>query len=109
MKSTNLSSRLNKRITIQTLSTTTDSEGYRKETWSDYRTVWAYCKPHSANEYYKANAINSKASIKFNIRYFKGLDTSMRIKYKDKFYNILSIENVDEANIEMWILGEVIE
>lgn len=101
--------KLNKRITIQVFSKTTDDEGYIKEEWADYKTVWAHCKPHSANEYYKANAINSKASIKFNIRYCKGLDTSMRIKYKDKFYNILSIENVDESNIEMWILGEVIE
>lgn len=101
--------KLNKRITIQELSKITDDEGYVKEEWFDYKTVWAYCKPHSANEYYKANAVNSKASIKFNIRYCRGLDTSMRIKYNNKFYDILSVENVDEANREMWLLGEVIE
>lgn len=98
----------NRRITIQSCRSITDSEGYQKEVWQDINRVWAYIKNLHGNEFFKAQAVNSKATCKMNIRYMQGLDTKMRISYGGKFYNILYIDDIEERHIEIELLCEVV-
>ena len=37
-------------------------------------------------------------TVKFTIRYLPGIDTTMRILFKDKHYNITSIDNIKYRN-----------
>lgn len=107
MKQTPIGKR-NRRITIQMFTTIIDDEGYQVEAWKDIATVWAYIKNLHGNEFFQAQAINSKASSKINIRYKKGLDTSMRVIYNEKPYNILYVDDIEEKHIEIELLCEVI-
>jgi SPP1 family predicted phage head-tail adaptor len=37
-------------------------------------------------------------TVKFTIRYLEGIDTSMRILFKNKPYNIISLDNIKYRN-----------
>ena len=89
---------LRHRITLQRLTTTTNENGFEMEEWTDVKTVWASITNLHGKEYYEAAAIQMENTVKFTVRYIKDLDTSMRILFKDKQYNITSIDNIKYEN-----------
>ena len=89
---------LNKRITIQELKTNINENGFEIEDWIDFKTVWACITNLHGREYYEAAAVQMENTIKITIRYLDGIDTSMRILFKDKHYNITSIDNIKYRN-----------
>lgn len=107
MKQTAIGNR-NRRITIQSCTLTTNDEGYQVEEWANVATVWASIKNLHGNEFFQAQAINSKATCKMNIRYIKDVNTGMRVVYGDKIYNILYVDDIEENHIEIELLCEVV-
>ncbi|HHX70331.1 MAG TPA: phage head closure protein [Gallicola sp.] len=89
---------LNKRITIQELKLSINENGFEIEEWIDYKRVWAGVSNLHGREYFDAAAIQMENTVKFTIRYLPGIDTSMRIVFKDKNYNITSIDNIKYRN-----------
>lgn len=89
---------LRHKITFQRLTTTTNENGFEVETWEDYKTVWAAVSNLYGKEYFEAAAVQKENIVKFTIRYFKGLDTSMRILFRGTEYNIISIDNIKYKN-----------
>lgn len=89
---------LRHRITLQKLTTTTNENGFEIEEWLDIKTVWASITNLHGREYYEAAAVQAEQTVKFTIRYLKGLDTSMRILFRDKQYNITAIDNIKYEN-----------
>lgn len=89
---------LNKRITIQELKLSINENGFEIEEWIDYKRVWAGVSNLHGREYFDAAAIQMENTVKFTIRYLPGIDTSMRIVFKEKFYNITSIDNIKYGN-----------
>jgi len=89
---------LNKRITIQELKLSINENGFEIEEWIDYKRVWAGVSNLHGREYFDAAAIQMENTVKFTIRYLPGIDTSMRIVFKDKNYNITSIDNIKYGN-----------
>lgn len=89
---------LNKRIIIQTFSITVSDSGFETEGWNTYKTIWASATNLHGREFYSAMAVHSEKTIKFSIRYMKDLDTSMRILFDNKSYNITSIDNIKYGN-----------
>ena len=89
---------LNKRITIQELKLSINENGFEIEEWIDYKKVWAGVSNLHGREYFDAAAIQMENTVKFTIRYLPGIDTSMRIVFKDKNYNITSIDNIKYGN-----------
>lgn len=89
---------LKHRITFQKLTTGVNENGFENGAWQDYKTVWASVSNLSGREYYQAAAIQTEKTVKILIRYIEGVDTSMRILFKDKQYNITSIDNLKYAN-----------
>ncbi len=89
---------LRHRITFQKLTTTTNENGFEIEEWTDVKTVWASITNLHGREYYEAAAVQAENTVKFTVRYIKDLDTSMRILFKDKQYNITSIDNIKYEN-----------
>lgn len=102
------SGKLNKRIVIQSKETV-KINGRTVEQYKENATVWAYVTNLSTREFIQAQGTQAELNKKFHIRYFKGLDNTMLIKYNNKIFEIVNIDNVDEANVEMWILGKCIE
>lgn len=89
---------LNKRITIQELKTTINDNGFEVEDWIYFKTVWADVSNLYGREYFDAMAVQMENTVKFTIRYLAGIDTSMRISFGDKHYNITSIDNIKYRN-----------
>lgn len=95
--------KLNKRITFQQKSATTDAYGGTIYTWADIATVWAKKRPLRGRELIAAQAAQSEATDMFYCRYRSDIDTADRISYNGKYYNITSIANVDENDVELEI------
>lgn len=89
---------LNKRITIQELKLSINENGFEIEELIDYKRVWAGVSNLHGREYFDAAAIQMENTVKFTIRYLPGIDTSMRIVFQDKNYNITSIDNIKYGN-----------
>jgi SPP1 family predicted phage head-tail adaptor len=89
---------LRHRIILQKLTTLVNENGFEEEAWQNYKTVWASVSNLSGREYYQAAAVQAEKTVKLLIRYIQELDTSMRIFFKDKQYNITSIDNMKYAN-----------
>lgn len=69
-----------------------------EETWNDILSTWANINPISGKEYYSAETINSDLTHKIRLRYRKGITPDMRILYKDRIFNIVSVINEYEKN-----------
>lgn len=95
--------KLDKRITFQSKAESLDSWGGTIWTWSNVATVWAKKRPLRGRELIAAQAAQSESTDMFYARYMSGLDTSMRIVFGGKYYDIISIVNVNEENVELEI------
>lgn len=96
---------LNKSIIIESLTTTQDSFGDTIESWSEYKKARAAIKQISSKEYFGAQKTSVSAVMEFKIRYIPGIIESMRINYKSKYYDIESIDNINEKNRNIVMLG----
>lgn len=90
--------KLNKRIEFIYKGHGEDEDGYPIENWISFRKCWANIRGLKGREFYEAAAVQAQDDKVFTCRYFKGLTSRMHIKYKDKKYNIKSINNLDERN-----------
>ncbi|WP_042833204.1 phage head closure protein [Thermoanaerobacter sp. YS13] len=86
------------RIILQKKVDITDADGFTTQQWQDVATVWAAVENLSGREYWQAAAVQAENTVKFTIRYRQDLDTSMRIKFRDKYYNIIAIDNIKYRN-----------
>ncbi|SHF16394.1 phage head closure protein [Caloramator proteoclasticus] len=101
---------LRHRITLQKLEMVQDSYGQATENWVDVVTVWAAVNPISGREFFQAETINSEVTHKILIRYRKGVEPSMRVKFKDRIFTILSVINFQEKNEALQLMcKELIE
>ncbi|AGL03654.1 phage head closure protein [Desulfoscipio gibsoniae] len=89
---------LRHRITFQKLTTSVNENGFEVETWEDFKTVWAAVSNLHGREYFAAAAVQAENTVKFTIRYLTGLDTTMRIVFQGKQYNITAIYNIKYQN-----------
>ena len=89
---------LRHRITFQKLTTSVNESGFEVETWEDVRTVWAAASNLHGREYFAAAAVQAESTVKFTIRYLPGIDTTMRILFRNKQYNITAIDNIKYQN-----------
>jgi SPP1 family predicted phage head-tail adaptor len=96
--------RLRHKIIIQYRTATTDGYGGPVQVWTDYATVTAGVDSLSGREFLAAQAAQSEASVRFNMRYVTGVDAEMRIVYNGKLHNILNITDPEERHRELIIL-----
>jgi SPP1 family predicted phage head-tail adaptor len=102
---------LNKRITIQLMNPDArDPDGFPlkdDQKWQDVKTVWAMVKTLKGREFYQAAAVQAENTTRFVIRYTVGIDNTMRIKYNNRIFKIISPPiNDDERNITLTIIAK---
>ena len=83
--------KLNKRITIQSQSSTYDAAGQQVESWSTFATVWANIKHKSGMETIKSDAVASVVKASSRIRYLPGVNAGMRVLYLNTLYRIEAV------------------
>lgn len=85
------------RITIEDYIVTTDKDGFQKEEWIPFTTVWADIVPVSSKEMTASSQSVLEVTSKIYIRYLKGLKSTMRVKCGDRIFEIASLL-IDERN-----------
>lgn len=104
--------KLRHRVNIQSYTTSKDSFGAEVKVWSDYANVSANVEPLSGKELFSAQQLHAETTTMITIRYCEGVNTSMKILFKGREYDILHVSNKDERNIAMYLLckdnGEVV-
>lgn len=96
---------LRHRIKLQKLETRVNENGFEEEEWVDFKILWASIKNLHGREYFQAAAVQKENTVKFIIRYIPELDTSMKILFKNKHYDITSIDNIRYENKYIEIKG----
>lgn len=93
----------NRRIEIQSKSITYDSYNQPIETWTKVSIIWASVVTTGGGEFYAAQKLNATTQAVFKIRYGNGVTVFDRILYNGRIFEILAVNDVDEAHIELQI------
>lgn len=86
---------LDRRITIQTFSETTDSFGQEVKSFSTLASVWANVVEKVGREGEDGEMIAATKKVEFIIRYRTDVDEEMRILYNNNTYKIQAIQSAD--------------
>ena len=97
---------LNKRIVLQYQTKVADGGGGFTVSWVEACTVFAAIWPTSANEMIAANALSMVVTHRIRIRWRGAVKASWRIKFGEKYYNIVSIVNSSMGNKYLDILAK---
>ena len=95
--------RLKHRITIQIPVKSKNDFDEVIETFQDWVTVSASIEPNRGRMYFEAKQANSEVEGRIIMRYRSGVLPTMRVKYGDRVFKIISIiqpkENFKELNL----------
>lgn len=90
--------KLNRRITFVKPGEDVDEMGQDCQCWEEYKTVWATVKALRGGEYYEAQKIRPELTYKIITRYHSGITPDMKIRFGGRLFEILSCNNVEEAD-----------
>jgi SPP1 family predicted phage head-tail adaptor len=101
---------LNRRLAIQSRSTTQDAAGQPLNTWTTLATVWAAIEPLSGHELERAQAIHPEISHQITIRYAAAWADPKTVAkyrglYKSRIFNFHAPMNSEEGNVQIVILA----
>jgi len=98
------SGELRHRITLESPTYVQDSTGDMVADWDIYKKVWAQIKLKSGRELVAAQAEQSKLLGEIIVRYDENITSSMKISYRDKFYNIEAVAQDRDSGLEFMTL-----
>ena len=100
----------NHKIKIFKTTIVTDEQGFQSETTEVLLQPYAYIKTTSGMTIIKNNSDFEKALTNFTIRYPKtAIDRDCLIEFRGKTYEIMYLNNIDEACVELEMQCKEIE
>ena len=96
--------RLDQRVTIERITSTTDAWGGTVEVWAPLATVWAGVEPLQGREYFAADAAQSEVTAKIRMRYRPGIKATDRVIHDGKTYGIESVIDVRSEGRELVLM-----
>lgn len=102
------------RIQFLEYKTIKDGEGIQKKDWFPIEPVseiWASRTNLHGREFFQAQQAQSKATVKFTVRYIPGIKikNDMRIKHGEEMFNIIYQDNIKGLNNEIEFLCELVK
>jgi len=91
---------LRHRIQVQAQQETRDAHGGVTRQWVTQATRWGAVKPLSGREFFSAQAVQSDVTHEIRMRHYDGLTTTNRLLHDSRTFEIKSVLNTDERNIE---------
>ncbi|MBB5356650.1 SPP1 family predicted phage head-tail adaptor [Anoxybacillus mongoliensis] len=101
-----LTNQFKHRITIQAQVGEQNENGFSSQEWQDRHHLWAAIKTLRGREYHEAATTQNENTVRFVVRYTAGITSDMRIQYKDRTFEIVSVINDDERNVTMTIVAK---
>jgi len=98
--------KMNISITLQSSSGGVDTYGQPNRTWNDVVTVWAEKNNRGSRKFYQAQKLYAETTDVFTTWYIAKIDTLNRIKFGNRYYNILGYDNTDERNLELVLIAK---
>jgi len=80
---------LDRRVELQSYTTTTNAYNEDVQAWSTYATVWAKMEFHQAKEAEESARQFAQMDLYFTIRWRAGLEPDHRLVFEDKTYRIV--------------------
>jgi len=90
---------LRHKITFQQLTVANDTWGHSAETWTDQVTTYAAIWTLRGTERMESMKLDNEITHKIRVRYKRDLNPKMRIKFGERYFNILSMVDPDERHI----------
>lgn len=93
---------LRRRVTIQQQTKARTGSGAEQQTWSDFLPCWASIEGLRGSEAVSAKTMNAEADTTIKIRYQRGINPKMRVKFLDvdqgktRYFDILVAINLHE-------------
>jgi len=100
--------RMDRQIEIHSKTVTKNEDGRPITEYVLLKTMAAGVTHLFGGEYFAAAAIKQEDTIKFTTRFDESVTTEMRIKFRDKMYEITFIDNIKEQDMWMEIKAKVI-
>lgn len=96
---------LRHRVTFQSRKTARDEYGQPVEGWDTVTTLWASIDPISGRELLTAQQVQTEVTHRIRCRYWTGLETSQRIVFGARYFDIKSLINTREIGASLEILA----
>jgi len=91
------------RVMVQKKSITYNSYNEPVEVWKDAFELWADVINTGGGEFYAAQKLNAQTTAVFRTRYVSSISSLDRIRYGNRIFEILFINDVSERHIELLI------
>ena len=89
---------LDKKVSIQRQTTTTDSSGQPQDTWTTTSNPWVSIRPISGKEYFNASGERAQVSHEVVLRHGPTVAPKDRIVYGSRTFDIQSVLNLEERS-----------
>lgn len=97
--------RLRKRMVLQRLQPSTDSEGAPTSTWVTVGSVWAGITPTGGAEALEGAQEEARMTHQITLRYRTDVTHNSRLLLGSRVFDIQTTANLDERNTEMDVLA----
>lgn len=97
----------NKLVTIQSNTPTRDANGGEVESWGVFAKRWVSIEPLNGREFFTAQQTASEITHRVRLRYdqtVKSVNTKMRILFGSRVFDIESVINPRESNVELLLM-----
>jgi SPP1 family predicted phage head-tail adaptor len=101
---------LRHRIEFGRFKKTTNTQGFKENTWVPEFKAWASIKNLYGREFWEAKAVQGETTVKFRCRYNSKIESTMFIKFQDNYYEVIG--NPDDINYlhrELEIKAKILE
>jgi len=98
------SGRLRHRITIKRPIQTPDGMGGITTTWGTVCVCWAAIEPLRGKEFYDSQMENSEVTGKIVMRYLARINSTMKVFFGEREFEIIAPINVEEKNRELQLM-----
>lgn len=95
---------LNRAITIEQRSPAKDTFGHQIDTWTTFATTRASIEPLSGAQVVAAGAQLGETMVQVVMRWRPGVTASMRARYRDNLYSIVSVLDEYERHRKLSLL-----
>ena len=96
--------KLRHRITLLKQVNEVNDYGASVQTWRMVATVWAEVRPLSGREYFSAQQVQSEVTTQIWLRYIDGIKPSMKVKFANREFEILSVLNTQERDVSLQLM-----